>query len=178
MRADRDYKMNAFGATPSRLKALLNDRGFAGSMLGPPFAITAKESGLVSLGSVRDLIGKYQSSGHFVERKWAAEHRVTLTKYLAAFVESQRWLMDPANEKEVIQLIADANHLDATVAAKTYSLSMSPGGYQKDVRLDPEGFENVLEMRAEVEGEWNGHPPAETKYYDDSYYQDALGMIK
>jgi NitT/TauT family transport system substrate-binding protein len=178
MRPERDYKMNAFGATPSRLTALLNDRTFAGSMLGPPFSITAKERGLVSLGSVRDLIGDYQSGGHFVERKWAAEHRATLTRYLAAFIESQRWLMDPAHEKEVIQLIADANHVDTAVAAKTYSVSMGPGGFQKDAHLDPEGFENVLKMRAAVEGQWDGHPPAGTKYYDDSYYQAALGMIQ
>src|ERR1700730_18398704 len=105
MQIGRDYEMKAYGATPLRLAALLQHKEFAGSMLGPPASITAKRGGLLSLGSVPDLLGAYQAAGHFALRKWAEEHRDTLVNYLGAFIEAQRWLMEPANKQPVIELM-------------------------------------------------------------------------
>jgi hypothetical protein len=53
-----------------------------------------------------------------------------------------------------------------------------PGGFAADARLDMEGFKNVLKLRAEVEGQWGGHPPAPEKYYDSTYYAAALAKLK
>jgi hypothetical protein len=52
-----------------------------------------------------------------------------------------------------------------------------PGGFAPDARLDLEGFKNVLKLRAEVEGQWDGHPPAPEKYYDSTYYDAALAKL-
>ncbi len=61
------------------------------------------------------------------------------------------------------------------VAAATYESNVNtPGGFEKDAALDIEGFKNVLKLRAEIEDQWGGHPPAIEKYYDQSYYHDAL----
>ena len=102
MQAGRDYEMKPYGATPLRLEALLKHSEFAGSMLGAPASLSGKSAGLVSLGSIPDLLGAYQAGGHFARRKWADEHRESMVKYLAAYVESQRWVMDPANKKPSI----------------------------------------------------------------------------
>ena len=61
------------------------------------------------------------------------------------------------------------------VAAATYESSVNaPGGFEKDAALDIDGFKNVLKLRAEIEGQWGGHPPGPEKYYDPSYYNAAL----
>jgi ABC-type nitrate/sulfonate/bicarbonate transport system substrate-binding protein len=175
MQSGRDYEMKAYGATPLRLEALLKHKEFAGSMLGGPAALSAKSAGLVSLGSVPDLLGAYQAQGHFARRKWADEHREYLVRYLAAYIESQRWIMDPANKKQVIEMMIQEYKLAPEVAAGTYELSMThPGGFEKDAQLDQKGFENVLKLRAEVEGQWGGHVPPTKNYYDDTYYKAAL----
>jgi hypothetical protein len=102
-----------------------------------------------------------------------------LDKYLAAIVEAQRWLMAPGNKQQVIELMMKESHLAPDVAAETYELSMTrPGGYEKDAALDLDGFKNVLKLRAEVEGQWGGHPPSPDKYYDSSYYVAALAKSK
>ena len=44
--------------------------------------------------------------------------------------------------------------------------------------VDLDGFKNVLKLRAEVEGQWGGYPPAPEKYYDSSYYFGALAKLK
>ena len=179
LQAGRDYEMKPYGATPQRLVAMREHKEFAGSMLGPPASIVAKREGFVSLGSTQKLIGRYQSYGAFVQRKWASEHKDTLVGYLAAYIEAQRWLMGPANKQKVIELMMKESKIPADVAAETYGVLMEGhGGYAEDARLDLDGFKNVLKLRAEVEGQWDGHPPAPEKYYDSSYYSEALAKLK
>jgi ABC-type nitrate/sulfonate/bicarbonate transport system substrate-binding protein len=174
-----DYEIKPYGVTPLRLTAMREHKEFAGSMLGPPASILAKRGGLVSLGSVQEWIGPYQAAGNWAQRKWAHEHRDSLVGYLAAFIEAQRWLMEPKNRDQVIALLMKESHLPADVAAETYILCMTrPGGYEKDARLDLDGFTNVLKLRAEIEGQWEGHPPAPEKYYDASYFDAALAKTK
>jgi len=175
----RDYEMKAYGATPARLIAMREHKEFAGSMLGPPASITAKREGFTNLGSVQELIGPYQASGFFTMRPWAKEHRDTLVAFLAACIEAQRWILAPENQPQVTELLATQYKLAPEAAAQTYeSLMRRPGGYSKDALLDSVGFRNVLKLRAEVEGQWGGHPPAPEKYYDPSYYDAALSKLK
>jgi ABC-type nitrate/sulfonate/bicarbonate transport system substrate-binding protein len=179
MQAGKDYEMKPFGATPARLVALREHKEFAGSMLGPPSSLTAKREGFVSLGSVQQLIGPYQAAGLFTLRKWTQEHRDALVPFLAAIIEAQRWLMAPANKPQVLELWTKEYHLAPEVAAENYETTIThPGGFARDAGFNLEGFKNVLKLRAEVEGQWGGHPPAPEKYYDASYYNAALAKLK
>ena len=179
LQAGKDYEIEPVGTTPQRLVAMREHRDYAGSMLGPPTSLLAKKAGFVSLGTVQEMIGPYQAAGYFVQRKWAGEHRELVASYLAAIVEAQRWLMDPANKSQVLDLMIKESHLAPEVAAETYEFAMTrPGGYEKDAQLDVTGFTNVLKLRAEVEGQWGGHAPAPEKYYDASYYAAAKSKLK
>ncbi len=179
MTAGKDYEIKPFGATPQRLVAMRENREFAGSMLGPPVSLVAKHEGFVSLGSVQQFIGPYQAAGFFTPRAWAKDHRDLVTSFLAACIEAQQWLLAPANKQQVIEMLVSQYHLTREIAAEDYELSMTgPGGYAKDAQFDLRGFENVLKLRAEVEGQWGGHPPAADKYYDPSYYDRALAKTK
>jgi ABC-type nitrate/sulfonate/bicarbonate transport system substrate-binding protein len=123
-------------------------------------------------------IGPYQGFGAFVRRQWARDHAGVLERYLAAYIQAQRWLLDPANKQQVTSLLSSGSHLAPVIAAATYADMLAPGGYEPDARFDPAAFRNVLKLRAEVEGEWGGHPPAPEKYYDPVYYEKALSMLK
>jgi ABC-type nitrate/sulfonate/bicarbonate transport system substrate-binding protein len=178
MQAGKDYEIRAFGATPQRL-AMREHKDCSASMLGPPASIVAKREGFVSLGSVQDLIGPYQAAGFFTERQWAKEHRDALISFLTVIIEAQRWLLAPANKQEVIDLMTKESHLAPEIAAETYESAMTrPGGFAKDAAFDLQGFQNVLKLRAEVQGSWGAHPPAPEKYYDSSYYDAALTKLK
>jgi len=177
--AGKDYELKAYGATPMRLVAMRENKDFAGSMLGPPTSLVAKQEGFGSLGSVQDLIGPYQAAGLFSERAWAKEHRDVLIAFIAACIEAQRWLMNPANKAQVIGLLTSHYHLSPEIAAKDYDITMNqPGGFTKDAAFDLNGFKNVLKLRAEVEGQWGGHPPSPDKYYDPEYFNAALAKVK
>jgi ABC-type nitrate/sulfonate/bicarbonate transport system substrate-binding protein len=175
----KDYEIKPFGATPQRLIALREHKEFAGTMLGPPASVSARHEGFVSLGTVQQLIGPYQAAGYFAQRNWAREHRAALISYLAAIVQAQRWILAPDNKQQVIELLASQSKLSHEAAAETYeSMVNKPGGFEKDAALDLTGFENVLKLRAEVEGQWGGHAPSTNKYYDDSFYQAAIARLE
>lgn len=179
MQAGKDYEIKPFGTTHARLAAMREHKEYAGSMLGPPTSIVAKHDGFVSVGSVQELIGPYQAAGYFTQRAWAQGHRDMLLPFLAACIEAQRWLMAPANKQQVIDLWVKEYHLAPEIAAETYESSMNhPGGFAAEARLDLEGFKNVLKLRAEIEGQWGGHPPGPEKYYDSSYYDAAVAKLK
>jgi ABC-type nitrate/sulfonate/bicarbonate transport system substrate-binding protein len=179
LQAGKDYEIKPVGATPQRLVAMRENKSYAASMLGPPSSIIAKREGFVSLASVQETIGPYQAAGFFCERTWAQDHRDALVNFLAAIIEAQRWLLAPANKNDVLVLLNKQAHLAPEVAAETYESSMArPGGFEKEAAFDLVGFQNVLKLRAEIEGSWGGHPPAPEKYYDPSYYNAALSKVK
>jgi len=179
LQADKDYEIKAVGATPQRLIAMRENKSYAASMLGPPSSIVAKHEGFISFGSVQESIGPYQAAGFFAKRKWAQDHRELLTNFLAAIIEAQRWLLAPSSRTEVLALMTKEGHLAPDVAVESYeSLMTKPGGFAKDAAFDLPGFQNVLKLRAEIEGSWGGRPAAAEKYYDPSFYAAACAKLQ
>lgn len=174
-----DYTVKPVGGTLLRYRAMREDRSLAASMLNPPFSIDAPSAGLKSLGRAVDLIGPYQATGTFVLRGWAAANGATLERYLAALIEATRWAVAPANREAAAKMLAERFKLQPEIAARTWELLADPKfGLAPDARFDPEGFRNVLRLRAEIEGDWGGTPPAPDKYLDLSYYERARASLR
>jgi NitT/TauT family transport system substrate-binding protein len=171
----RDYGLRLAGGTGQRAAAMVADPQLAAAMINPPFSFTVVGQGLKSLGSQFALVGPYQATGAFVLRAWAQAHPQALEQYLAAYIEGQRFVMNPAHRTEVIGLLASGFELAPPVAQATYQALLAPGaGLAPDARLSPEGFAAVLGIRAELEGMWGGAAPAPGKYLDLSHYERAL----
>ena len=75
-------------------------------------------------------------------------------------------------------LIAERLKQDPKVAARTYdeALLQPRFGLVPDAKLDLGGLRAVLALRAEIEGQWGGVPPAPERYIDLGYYERALKM--
>ena len=167
-----DYRINAVGAGPFRLKAMLEGGDNAAAIMNLPFSAQTIEAGLKSLGRTVDLLGPYQAGGAFVLRAWAKANPDVLERYLAGYVESLRWVLDKTNRDEAIALLMSKRNLSRSLATRSYDLMIEPGfGFNPDARLSAEGFDNVLKLRQEVEG---GPAPDPAKYLDLSYYDRAL----
>ena len=82
-----DYRINAAGAGPFRLKAMLEGGDNAAAIMNLPFSAQAIEAGMKSLGRTVDLLGPYQAGGAFVLRSWAQANGSTLERYLVGYVE-------------------------------------------------------------------------------------------
>jgi NitT/TauT family transport system substrate-binding protein len=172
---NRDYSVKLAGGTGPRAAAMVADVQLAAGMINPPFSFTVLDKGLKSLGSQFDLLGPYQATGAYVMRPWAAQHADALTRYLAAYIEGQRYVLNPANRVEMVALLMDRFKLSQQVADGTYVALVKPGsGLAPDARFNADGFKAVLAIRAEMEGMWGGVPPASGKYLDLSYYDRAI----
>ncbi len=174
----RDYKVKLAGGTGPRSAAMVLDPELVAGMINPPFSFSVREKGLKSLGTQFDFLGPYQATGAFVMRQWATGHGDALERYLAAYIEGQRHVMDPANRSAMIELLSSRFKLAPSVAQGTYDAVLKPGsGLAPNAGFSDEGFACVLAIRAEMEGMWAGLPPAHAKYVDLSYYRRALARL-
>jgi ABC-type nitrate/sulfonate/bicarbonate transport system substrate-binding protein len=175
----RDYALKPIGGTPQRLEAMEKSADNAAAMLSPPFSFAAKDKGLKSFGRAIDLLGPYQAGGAFVMRAWARANAPLLERYIAAYIESVRMTMAPANRAQVISLIATRLKQDPKVAERSYQALMEPRfGLAPDAKFDMEGFRAVLALRAEIEGQWGGKPPEPGRYIDLGYYERAMKLLE
>lgn len=179
---NKDYKVNPVGGTGQRLAAMTNDKAnAAGGMMNPPFSIRAIKSGqFKSLGSPSAIVGPYQAGGVWVLTKWGKSNEDLLVRYLQANVEGIRWATNPANQAAAVKLLADRLKLDMDTATASLEMGLDAkaGGFARDLAFDMAGFRNVLSLRAEMEGQWGGKPPAPDKFLDMSYYSKALAGLK
>ncbi len=174
-----DYAVNAVGGTPQRIDAMLKDKDHAAAaVIGVPFNFRLTALGMKDLGPATKAVGAYQAGSVVVMRDWAKANSDTLVRYLKAVVEGRRWLLDPANKAEAVELAVERIKLAPEVAARAYDYVTDPAeGFNKDAQFDKEGFANVLKLRAEIEGQWGGTPPAPDKYIDLSYYNKAIAGL-
>jgi ABC-type nitrate/sulfonate/bicarbonate transport system substrate-binding protein len=175
LQAERDYTVKPVGRGELRLKAMEDDKANAAAILNLPFTIQAEQGGMKSLGSTADMLGPYQANGAFVQRAWAKQNRAALERYIAAYVEALRWTLQPSNRDASVGLLMDTLKISRDVAERTYRTLADPvRGFTPDAKFDPEGFRNMLALRAEMEG---GQASAPQKYFDLSYYERALAAL-
>lgn len=176
LKVDADYKLNPVGNGTHRLEAMMKGGDNAAAIMNLPFSAQAQEAGMKSLGRVNDMLGPYQAGGAFVLRAWAKGHAHVLENYLAGYIEALRWVVDKNNRAEAIALLMDKRKLSRSLAERSYDLMIEPGfGFNPDAKLSTEGFNNVLQLRQEIEG---GPPPNPAKYLDLSFYDHALKLVK
>ena len=173
-----DYRLKLAGGTLLRYRAMVENKEGSASILNVPFSIMARQKGAKSLGRTIDLLGPYQATGAFVMRSWAAANADTLSRYIAAYVESLRWALAPEHRNDSIELLVKWLKIPRDVAEQTYDMARDPKfGFTPDAKFDLAGFKNLLSLRAEIEGQWDGKAPAPDKYFDMQYYERALKAL-
>jgi len=171
-----DYTVMPVGRGELRLKAMGERRDYAAAILNLPFTIQAEQLGMRSLGNTVDILGPYQANGAFALRAWVEANGPLLERYIAAYVESLRWVRRPENRAECAAILMDKLKVSREVAERTYTLLVDPArGFTPDARFDMEGFRNLLALRAEIEG--GGAALRAEKYLDLSYYRRAIGAL-
>ena len=172
----KDYEALSIGATPFRLKALLENKSYAGAILNLPFRLQALKSGLVHLGDLVDILGPYLSTAGFVMRGWAQQNEETLIAYIKAYVKGLRWVLDVANKAAVTDLLQMQLKLERDVAIGSVEMATSAiGGFMVDAQIDIDGFANVLAIRAAFEKK--AIPQKVHRYIDTRYHALALQQL-
>lgn len=170
-----DYRLNPVGNGMLRYKAMVESKDNAAAVMNLPFSAQAIESGMKSLGRTVNMLGPYQAGGAYVLRPWAKANPETLERYLAGYIASLRWVVNPKNRVEAIALLMEKQKLSKSLAERSYDLMVDPSfGFAVDAKFNMAGFKNVLALRQEVEG---GKMALPARYFDLSYYDRALKRV-
>jgi ABC-type nitrate/sulfonate/bicarbonate transport system substrate-binding protein len=169
----KDYEALSIGATPFRLKSMLENKSHCGAILNLPFRLQALQSGLIHLGDLVDFLGPYLSTAGFVMRNWAVNNEFQLISYIKAYIKGLRWVLDSDNRSDVINLLMSQLNLDFEISKSSVEIATSPKtGMMSDAFIDLEGFKNVLSIRASYEN--NLSPPQVDRYIDLKYHGKAI----
>ena len=118
-----DYTVHEAGAPSRRFAAMCNHKTLAAAILNPPFAIHARRAGLKDMGPVAEQVGAYLGTVPYVLRGWAAANAGVLTAYLAACLESLRWILDPANKVAAIALAVQRLSVPLDIASEIIAVA-------------------------------------------------------
>jgi hypothetical protein len=157
---------------------MLRDPEAHASMLNPPFSLQAEDNGLRKLADLTDVLGPYLGNAGWAMRDWSRANAETVQRYLSAYVESIRWMLNPANTEA-----RQASSPNACASTPPWHDATSPSSPRlapappPTGRFDLDGFRNVLRIRAEVLGNWGGTPPPPERYLDLSYWERAVAAL-
>ncbi len=169
------YQVERAGGVLQRFQQLL-EKKHAATLLLSPFEVQAEAKGFNRLGDGLATLKTYQGLVAGVRQSWANQNRKAMTGYIKAYVEAVDWLYDPANRDAAIAIfLKNLPQAGQQGAEASYRILLNPNeGFQKKALIDMDGVRTVLELRAKwSEAKKPLNDP--TKYYDGSFYREALG---
>jgi hypothetical protein len=109
-------------------------------------------------------------------RQW--DERVLFERYIAAFVAALRWMRDPAHRAEAVGPAQGKVQAHRRGGGVHIHLLVDPAfGFNGDARFDPEGFRNLLALRAEIQRR-DGEAVAPEAYVDLGYFDRAIQRLE
>jgi ABC-type nitrate/sulfonate/bicarbonate transport system substrate-binding protein len=156
--ADDEYRLVARGGTQQRASGLAARR-FDATLLTPPFDLSLRAAGCMTLARVTDVLGAYQGISVVARRAWLHENAGAAARYVHAYRIA---LEHAASDKSgSIPLLARALHVSPAVAAASYDAAFKRSdGFCHNGTLDLAGIRTVLRLRARYAPPGGGNDPA------------------
>ncbi len=114
-----DVELIYAGATAARFAALESGAADA-AIITAPQLFRAQAEGFVNLGYSVDYAKNVPFTGDIANRAWAAGHKESLHKFLAAYGKAIAWFDDEKNRGEAIDILLKASKQDQGDIAKSY----------------------------------------------------------
>jgi ABC-type nitrate/sulfonate/bicarbonate transport system substrate-binding protein len=170
--APSDYDLLVASTSNDRLAALKSG-SIAGTVLIQPLDFQAVDDGFRVLARSTEAVRDYQFSVLFAPQTWVRENEATLVRVLRAYGKAARWLHEPANKEQAIQILAEATKSRPEYARQTYELYVEQvGAMTPDGSVNLPGMQAVIDVLGESEA-LTPPLPAAAKFVDESYLQMA-----
>jgi ABC-type nitrate/sulfonate/bicarbonate transport system substrate-binding protein len=168
--ADRDYDLLYGGATPNRFAQLVSG-AVAAAILTNPLDFAALEQGYVDLGSVQQYLPNWAQNNIVTDTRWAARHRAVLVAFLRARIKATRYIYEPANRNEIIDVLMRYTRIPQPAAEATYDLYIARQVIAREAGLFEDGiranFDALIAMGDLAE------PPPLAGFIDASFLAEA-----
>ncbi len=168
--APDDVSYTFAGGTPDRLSALSSGT-VAAAILAQPFDFAAERQGYRRLGNSNDVVRTFEFIGYNARRDWMSRNEDTLARFIRGYKAGQRWLYDPANKEQAIQVLSDQTRLSAEDSRATYELYVErEHSFPESLRPTEAGMQAVLDSLVQL-GDLTAPTPPITKYVETSYVE-------
>jgi ABC-type nitrate/sulfonate/bicarbonate transport system substrate-binding protein len=167
-----DYDLQPLGGTPNRYAALANGVVDA-AILAQPADFKAVDEGYRILGYTTDQ--DFQFTTYTIRRSWGQQHPDQVRRFLHAMLAAHRWLHDPANRDQAVELGMVAFRSSRSEVERTWDLyfQQNAGRVQpRNVELNLPGADVVIRTLAE-QGELKDARGGAARFVDERYLQDV-----
>jgi NitT/TauT family transport system substrate-binding protein len=159
-------------ATPDRFAALVSGAVDA-AILYPPAAFRAAAQGFTYLGEINDHLKGFPFGVYAVNTDWAAKNRPAVLGYVKAYARAVRWLYDPANKEQAVDLLVKYSKQDRKDTADTYDYFLTKlKAISQDGLISEQAYKNMTDGLISLEDMKPPVPPME-KFIDPSFVQEA-----
>jgi NitT/TauT family transport system substrate-binding protein len=169
--ADQDYDLLYGGGTPNRF-AQLASGAVAATILTNPVDFSALEQGYVDLGSVPQYLPNWAQNNILTDTRWASQHRAALVGFLRAHIKATKYVYEPANRDEVIDILVKHTRTMPQVGVATYELYIKQQVIAREAALFEDGiranFDALMAMGDLVER------PSLDGFIDRSFLAEAM----
>ena len=174
-----DYDLIQAGSSGDRAAAL-KAGSVSATLLIPPYDSVIVAEGYRRLDVSTDTITHYTWLVNAVREDWAQANKATLVAFLRAWIRGTRWVYDPKNKDEAIDILAQKLKIKETFARSAYELyfASTTETVAKDAKIDLVGLQNLIDAVA-AQGDLGPSPvPKAAKYIDNTYWEEAMKTLK
>jgi ABC-type nitrate/sulfonate/bicarbonate transport system substrate-binding protein len=108
-----------------------------------------------------------------VNLDWAAKNRDAVVKFSRAYTRGVRWLYDPKNKDQAIDILIRYSKQDKKDVEDTYDFMIGKiRAFSEDGRLSDDAFEKMMDALLDF-GDIAAPAPPKTKLWDGSYADAA-----
>jgi NitT/TauT family transport system substrate-binding protein len=167
---ESEYDFVVVGGTPERMAAI-ESGAVAGGFVGQPQDFQMIQRGYPRLAVLSDYIPDHPISVHAGRVEWLQAHPDQPIAVLRVFRDATRWLYDPANRAEAIDILASEIQVSEDLARQTYEmLVVQLKIWSADLTLTPALVQKSIDFLGSI-GDLTPPLPPVTKYLDPQYTQ-------
>jgi NitT/TauT family transport system substrate-binding protein len=144
---DKDVTIISAGANPARLAALKSGQ-VAVTVFTPPTDVEAEKAGFKRLAAIKDELKGINHDVIAASGKMIREKPEVLKAFMAAMVESIKYMKDPKNLDEVVQIGVKDLGFDADVTRKGLEFVMPT--IPDDAKFNKEGIQFSIDLAKQV----------------------------
>jgi len=159
--------------TPIRAKCLMDGECDA-VPLGQPDDIVFAQKGYTKLGDSLEVIPVLQFNVIAARRDWAERNKDVATRFARAFGNAYKFMRDPANRDEVVNILAETTGAPPDVARAMLAFYYEPdrGVMPKQGEISMPGMTKVIELLGET-GDLKPPLPSAERFVDLAYLRAA-----
>ena len=159
-------------ATQDRFAALISG-GADAAILYPPATFRAAAQGFTNLGDIEPHLKDFPFTVWAANTDWAQKNRPALLAYVKAYGRAVRWLYDPKNKDQAVDILVKYSKQSKKDSADTYDYFITKlKAFSADGLISEAAYKKMMDGLISL-GDMKAPLPPSSKFIDASFVKEA-----